>query len=43
MEVLGRANGGKTMLMINIAKQAIEKNIQPILLSSSISCTNQYL
>ena len=30
LQVLGRANGGKTMLMVNCAKQAIEKNIQPI-------------
>lgn len=30
-------------MMIDIAKQAISKGIMPILLSSSLGCTNQYL
>lgn len=42
VEVLGRANGGKTTLLIHCAKQAIKKSIQPILLSSSQACTDQY-
>lgn len=43
VEVLGRANGGKTTFMMQCMNQAIEKGMLPILLSSSRTCSQQYL
>lgn len=43
LEVLGRANSGKTTLLINCIKQALGKGMQPILLSSSKTCSQQYI
>lgn len=43
LEVLGRANGGKTGFMVGMMREGIGRGLRGVLFSSSRNCTRQWL